>query len=209
VRAARTGRAIRDTSVVETYRLSAEERELAQKIVNLRRELDLLDAEAKALVVISPIAGRVLTWDVEHLLVARPVERGEVLVEVADVSAEWQLELDVADDRIGHVLAAQQEIEPKLPVRFRLSSTNRELSPAEGHIAEVYPTAKVNDGPDAASLPTVRVRVALDVEQFGEAERQELRPGVSARAEIACGRRRLGYVWFHDIWDAALSWFRF
>src|SRR6185295_19674204 len=93
------------------------------------------------LVVASPITGRVLTWDIGHELLARPVERGEVLVTVADLSADWQLELDVPDDRIGYVLAAQREIKPDLPVRFRLSSEER----AEhlGRITEICQTADV------------------------------------------------------------------
>ena len=69
------------------------------------------------------------------------MERGEVLVTVADLSAEWQLELDVPDDRIGYVLAAQQELQPDLPVRFRLSSDDREQH--TGHIAEICQTADV------------------------------------------------------------------
>jgi multidrug efflux pump subunit AcrA (membrane-fusion protein) len=209
VRAARSGRAIRDTNAVESYRLSAEERELEQRVANLRRELDLLDIETKKLVVTSSIAGRVLTWNVDRLLLARPVERGEVLIDVADLSADWQLELDVADDRIGHVLAAQQDLGDELTVRFRLSSTNRELPAAEGHVTEVSPRADVNNEPGASARPEVRVHVAFDVKQFDESERRELRPGVSARAEIECGRRRLGYVWFHDVWDAIVSWVRF
>src|SRR4029079_4962550 len=42
VRATKTNRAVRDTTPVESYRLSAEERELEQKVTNARRELELL-----------------------------------------------------------------------------------------------------------------------------------------------------------------------
>jgi multidrug efflux pump subunit AcrA (membrane-fusion protein) len=209
VRATKTGRAIRDVNPIETYRLSAEERELEQRLTNLRQELELLNEESKKLVVVSPIAGRVLTWDVAGRLMARPVERGEELVTVADIRDDWQLELDVPDDRIGHVIAARQELGAELPVRFRLSSDDRELAAAEGHVAEVCQTADLNAGPDARPSPEVRVNVALDATQFGDAARGELRPGVSARAQIACGRRSVGYVWLHDIWDAAIGWFRF
>ena len=53
------------------------------------------------------------------------------------------------------------------------------------------------------------VKVALDKLELSDAGRRELRPGVSARAQIDCGRRPLGYVWLHDIWDAAIEWLRF
>ncbi len=207
VRATKTNRAVKDPTPIDSYRLSAEERELEQKLANARHELELLQHERDQLVVISPIAGRVLTWDVGHQLLARPVERGEVLVTVADLSADWQLELDVPDDRIGYVLAAQHDMKPDLPVRFRLSSEEREEH--VGKITEVCQTANV--APDKASRPkpTIVTKVAFDTPELIKAVGGELRPGVSARAQIACGRRPLGYVWLHDIWDAAIQWWQF
>ncbi len=207
VRATRTNRAVRDADPADAYRLSAEERELEQRLTNSRRELELLKQEREQLVVNSPITGRVLTWDVGGRLAARPVERGEVLLTVADLSAEWQLELDVPDDRIGYVVAAQQELQPALPVRFRLSSDDREQH--LGHIAEICQMAEVAAPEGAAPSPTVLVKVALDSLDVSDAGGRELRPGVSARAQIACGRRPVGYVWLHDIWDAAIEWLRF
>jgi hypothetical protein len=53
------------------------------------------------------------------------------------------------------------------------------------------------------------VKVALDSLDAAELAGQELRPGVSARAQIACGRRPIGYVWLHDIFDTAIEWLRF
>jgi multidrug efflux pump subunit AcrA (membrane-fusion protein) len=172
----------------------------------LRRELELLNREREQLVVTSPIAGRVLTWDLSNRLIARPVERGEVLVTVADLAQEWQLELTVPDDRIGHVLAAQETLGPQLTVRFRLSSDDQEQH--TGHIAEISRMADVLDE-DGTAAPVVNVKVALNEQELSGGALGELRPGVSARAQIACGRKPIGYVWLHDVWDAALEWLRF
>jgi multidrug efflux pump subunit AcrA (membrane-fusion protein) len=207
VRATRTNRAIRESNPVESYRLSAEERELQQKVTNLRRELDLLKHEREQLVVTSPVAGRVLTWDVGHQLLARPVERGEVLVTVADLSSPWQLELAVPDDQMGYVLAAQKELKLELPVRFRLGSEERATH--TGRIAEVCQTADLPQDNTTRPTPTILAKVALDSQEFIAAAGGEVRPGVSARAQIECGRRPLGYVWLHDIWDAAIQWWKF
>lgn len=208
VRATRTNRAVRDATPTDAYRLSAEERELDQKLTNLRRELELLEQERSKLVVTSPIsAGHVLTWDIARRLNGRPVERGDVLLTVADLADDWQLELDVPDNRIGHVLAAREKLGPDLPVHYRLSSDDRELH--TGRLVEVSPTADVAAEPGSAQKPTVLVRVALDPEQLETSRRSELRPGVSVRAQIACGRRPLGYVWLHDVWDAVWQWLRF
>jgi multidrug efflux pump subunit AcrA (membrane-fusion protein) len=206
VRATKSSRDVRDADPVELYRMSASEREFEQQLANLQSERALLIHERERLVVPSPITGRVLTWDPASRLNARPVERGEALVTVADLSADWQLELCVADDRIGHVLAAQQELGPELPVRFRLRSAD---APTTGRVARIGMTANVDTEDAAAVRPTVEVVVAFDKSQLSEAAQRELRPGVSARAEIDCGRRSLGYVWLHDVWDTLLTWLRF
>jgi multidrug efflux pump subunit AcrA (membrane-fusion protein) len=206
VRATRTNRGIRDTSPVESYRLSAEERELEQKIATSRRELELLAHERELLVVTSPIKGRVLTWDVGQELQARPVERGEVLVSVADLSSPWQLELNVPDDRMGYVLVAQKDSNPDLPVRFRLGSEERATH--TGKIAEVCQTVDLPEEKTTRPTPTVLTKVSLDSPDLVASLGGEVRPGTTARALIECGRKPIGYVWFHDVWDAAVKWWK-
>lgn len=206
-RTTKTSRDIRDENPVELYRLSASESEFQQQLVNLEGELALLHEERDKLVVRSPIAGRILTWDLAHRLAARPVERGEALVTVADLSADWQLELAVDDDRIGYLLEAQAKAETAaLPVHFRLRSSDDSYA---GHVEKVGLTASVDPNDEAAARPTVDVVVAFDKHELSETDERDLRPGVTARAEIDCGRKPLGYVWLHDIWDAAITWLRF
>jgi multidrug efflux pump subunit AcrA (membrane-fusion protein) len=206
-RTTKTSRDIRDENPVELYRLSASESEFQQQLVNLESELALLNEERDKLVVRSPIAGRILTGDLAHRLAARPVERGEALVTVADLSADWQIELAVADDRIGHLLEAQaKEGTTALPVQFRLRSLDTSYT---GHVEKIGLTASVDPTDEAAARPTIDVVVAFDKNELNETTQRDLRPGVTARAEIDCGSRSLGYVWLHDIWDAAITWLRF
>lgn len=207
VRATRTNRAIRDANPADAYRLSAEEQQLEQRLANLQREMQLLYREREQLVVASPIAGRVLTWDVAPRLSARPVERGEALLTVADLSGPWQLELEVPDDRLGYLLAASKELQPALPVRFRLGSDDRERH--TGHIVEISQMADLADAERSGATPTALVKVALDSLELSDQVRRDLRPGISARAQIACGKKSLGYVWLHDIWNTVLEWLRF
>jgi multidrug efflux pump subunit AcrA (membrane-fusion protein) len=207
VRATRTNREARDAAGVDFYRLSADEREFAQKLENLEHELELLNVERERLVVRSPIAGRVLTWDLANRLIARPVERGEVLVTVADLSADWQLEVEVPDDRIGAVMAAQHELGPNLPVRYRLRAEDDARH--VGTINEIALVADVESEAGKTPTPEVLVKVALDTKELSEAVEGELRPGLSARAQIECGRRSIGYVWLHDVWNTIVGWLRF
>jgi hypothetical protein len=114
----------------------------------------------------------------------------------------------VPDDRMGYVLAAQHDMKrPDLSVRFRLSSEER--AEHTGKIAEICQTANVAQEKATRPKPTIVTKVAFNTPELMNAVGGELRPGVSARAQIACGRRPLGYVWLHDIWDAAIQWWEF
>ena len=79
--------------------------------------------------------GQVLTWDLKPLLEARPVQRGQVLMTVADLEGPWILELQIADDQAGHVLEAQQRAAAPLEVSFVLATDPRKTY--EGTIERV------------------------------------------------------------------------
>src|SRR6185503_17880370 len=120
----------------------------------------------------------------------------------------WQLELAVPDDEMGYVLAAQKKLHPDLSVLFRLGS--EEQATHTGKITEVCQTADLPHEKDTTRpTPTILAKVALDSQEFVSAAGSEVRPGVSARAQIDCGEKPLGYVWLHDIWDAAIQWWYF
>jgi hypothetical protein len=43
------------------------------------------------------------------------------------------------------------------------------------------------------------VKVAIDTEQLRkELPENAIRPGAAVNAKINCGKRAIGYVWFHD-----------
>jgi hypothetical protein len=94
-----------------------------------------------------------------------------------------------------------------LPVHFRLSS--EEQAEHVGKITEVCQTANVTPDKTSRPKPTILTKVSFDTPELMKAVGGEMRPGVSARAQIACGQRPLGYVWLHDIWDAAIQWWKF
>ena len=47
-------------------------------------------------------------------LLGRPVEIGQELISIADLSGDWVLEVDVPDDDMGPVLAAQSKLEQEI-----------------------------------------------------------------------------------------------
>jgi biotin carboxyl carrier protein len=89
--------------------------QLQGKSVEARVEIEgattqqlVLKDRLEQLTIRAPLAGVVTTFQVEKLLLHRPVKRGEVLLEVMDDHGDWQLELEIAEHRVGRILNAQQ-----------------------------------------------------------------------------------------------------
>lgn len=175
--------------------LTALDEELREQIASLEQQNAILQQKQSELEVRSPLAGEILTWDLEPLLKARPVGRGQVLMTIADLRGPWRLELRLPDRRTHHVLVAQEAFGPRLNVDYVLASdpgvrlqgtlerlgTRTEVSESEG----TFVLADVEI--DAASIP-------------------DRMPGASVTARIDCGQQPLGYVWFHDLIDAVRTW---
>ena len=175
-----------------------EQEELAQTITGLQQQVQILQEQQNELTVKSAIAGQVITWDVQELLDTRPVQRGQVLLTVAQTSGDWVLELDLPDEDVGHVLSAQDDLAEDVVVTYQLATEPGVIR--YGKIEQIGMTTEF----DANDEPVVRVIVSLDDDEIAER-----RPGASVRAKLHCGRRSLGYVWFHDLFDYVNSWILF
>jgi multidrug efflux pump subunit AcrA (membrane-fusion protein) len=170
-------------------RLASEEEQLKQQILGLENQLAVVLQLREELNVASPLTGVVLTWNTHQLLDDRPVKQGQTLIAVAESAGPWQLELRVPDSEAGHVLAGKQAGDLKSPVTFLLAS-----DPAvthHGHLARVALATDTAGGQSAAE--TI---VALDGPLPADA-----RAGARVIARIHCGRRSIGYVWLHDLFD--------
>ncbi|WP_425396863.1 HlyD family efflux transporter periplasmic adaptor subunit [Aeoliella sp.] len=205
VRATRTTADATTRDPLEIYKLSAEEEELKTQRDNLKAELELLETEAKSLVVESPIAGSVTTWKVdERLAEGRPVERGQVLLSVAETDGAWTLELELPDERLDLLRNAKTD---KLTVEYRLGSDSSTM-----HTAIV---TRIADRVDLVTKPTgeqertVLVEATPDAPLSEELRAAALRPGGSVRARIIVGEASLGYVLTSDLWRAIRNWWEF
>jgi len=105
-------------------RLSGELLEQKAKLESLRSQRRIYDEQERELRVKSPSDGVIITWDLQNRLLQRPVQRGQVLMRVADPSGPWQLELQMSEDRMGHIARAQNAVRAK--VRDRLREVLRE-----------------------------------------------------------------------------------
>ncbi|MGB0760708.1 MAG: efflux RND transporter periplasmic adaptor subunit, partial [Rubripirellula sp.] len=86
----------------ELRSLQAEKNELQAKDMVLQRKLQLQKDRKAELMIRSPIAGTVVSWDVEKNLRLRPIMTGQVLMEVADLEKNLVLEVELPEKREGH-----------------------------------------------------------------------------------------------------------
>jgi multidrug efflux pump subunit AcrA (membrane-fusion protein) len=175
--------------------MSAEDAELRETVKSLQAQQAVLNEERKLLDVRSPIAGRVVTpWDELDALPARPVRTGQQLFTVVDAAGAWRLELRVPDRWMGHVLAERKEGVPQ-PVSFVVATDLN--TRCMGTVEKIALRANIGDDGEA----TVLAEANIDASQL-----KNPRPGATVQAQIACGRRALGYVWFHEICDRVSAW---
>ncbi len=168
---------------------ATDEEELKEWLRSLEQQRELLNARKNDLQICSPIAGQVITWNVEPRLASRPLSVGDVLMTVADLDGPWILEVSMHEDRIGHVLSAQAKLGDDLPVEFVLATDPAIVH--HGTIEDVGLTTEMDERDQSIVLVTVRFdRRAIQ---------SPLRPGATVTAKIRCGQKPIGYVWLHDL----------
>ncbi len=154
-----------------------------------------MEDKKKNLAIVSPIDGRVTTWDVKEALRNRPVTRGQEALQVADPSGEWELEVYLRDDRVGHMLRAQSEQpQEQLPVTFILKSYAGQTF--DGTLEEMQDAATQDEQHGHA----YRLKVKIDKNELQKRLRlAELTQGAEVKASVYCGRRSVAYCWFHEL----------
>ena len=178
--------------------LAAEEEQLKIERDSNQRQLAILQQQAEALVICSPLAGHVLTWNIDQLLSGRPVRRGQILLSVAEVNGPWVAELQVPDDQIDHLLAAEENQQHPLTVSFIV--LNEPEKAYQGTVSEISGVVSATE----SGVATVRVTIDVDRQQL-----LGVRPGTTVVAKVHCGRASLGYVWLHELLEATYTWIFF
>jgi multidrug resistance efflux pump len=193
----------RELTAVEKSQKFSELGQVEEKLKSLNEQMALLETMKQMLKVRSPIDGRVVTWNVSERLQGRPVNRGEMLLEIADPTGDWELEVYMPEYRMGHIADADARSPDKLPVTFFLATNPQEK--LQGLVEHVDSSAEVR----GESGNTVLVRVSFNQEAFRKMN-SDPKIGATATAKIHCGQRAIGYVLFHDLVDfVRRQWFRF
>ncbi len=184
-------------AIDEIRQLTGKMYEAQIQITSAQKQIEILEERREYLTVRSPIDGVVATFQIEQKLGGRPVRRGEVLLEIMDDTSDWRLELEIPDNRIGHILSGQEKLATaNLPVEFVLA-TDPETR-YDGKLIRL-----------AGRTETAQEEGNV-VEAFVEIDSQELpeqRIGAEVTAKISCGDRALGYVLFGDVIEFCQKFF--
>jgi len=180
--------------------------ELEVRAESLNAQLGILRRRLESLQIRSPLAGRILSDDLRESFQGRPVQRGQHVCDVGDLQGDWELQLNVSELDIRHVLTAagisagaSSEDLPaagsgKRPqIKYFL-----ETSPERSWMVELGSVAGASELDARGSLVTaVTAKVSGDLPDG-------LRPGAGVRAVIHCGQAPAGYVYFRRLIDVLL-----
>ena len=162
--------------------------QLGLEIEGLKRQLTLQQHLLLRSRILSSIDGTVATYQPEDVLAGRPVGRGDLLLEVMNENAEWQLELSLPEKRFGHLMDQMGSSQNSLRVKFvQATSSDHEYDAIVEHVATRV--SVTNEG--TASI-SINAAIAPD---------QPIRKTIGAEviAKIDCGKRKFGIrlVWRH------------
>jgi len=159
---------------------------LEAKLDRAAAELGLAEEQLGRTAVAAPFDGIILKGDLDRSL-GSPVELGSVLFEIAPLDG-YRIIIEVDGRDINDVAVNQ---------RGRLA-----LAALPGHalplvVERITPISTVQDG-----------RSYFRVEAVLEEPMEELRPGMEGIAKIEAGRRRLLWIWTHEMidWLRLLAW---
>ena len=174
------------------FQLRNDRAEVEKDLNTLRNQLDLTKLKMDMLTVRSPIAGNVITWDVDRLLRGRPVNRGQILLTVADPEGEWELKLAMPEKRMGHIDEARSKLGEGEQLELKYIIETDPTLTHQGKVREIGAIAVT----DEAQGHNVPIFVTIDKSLLTDP-----RTGATVTAKIHCGYRPLGYVLLHDLFE--------
>ena len=171
-------------------------RQAEQSIVSLTNELAIRREEQSLLEIKSPISGRVINWNARQNLMHRPVSRGQNLMTIVNPETQWQIELEMPERRLTHLIKAQQQSDTPLKVTFGLVSNPG--TEYEGELLGI--DRKLDVYSDEGNTALIRVGFPNDA-----IDAELLRSETRVTAKVHCGTRSIGYVIFHELFETVQS----
>jgi multidrug efflux pump subunit AcrA (membrane-fusion protein) len=168
-------------------------------------QIAILEEQKKMLDITAPFDGIVTTWEVKKNLMNRPVDIGQELIQIADMSQEFALEVEVADNDMAPILKAKDRLEKDITSGAKPADTSlgawfvTATDPEHRYNGYVRRIAGKADTVEQKHVVKVTVGFDDSVRQDFLKRNQDFRPGAEVRARIKCGEAKLAYVLLRDI----------
>jgi multidrug efflux pump subunit AcrA (membrane-fusion protein) len=197
----------------ERLRLSAEKRQKEyvrdRKTIERRALRDRVNADESRpgyFRVCAPLTGTVLNADFRENWTNRHVKPSEPLLRIGDKTRPWEVELQIPQQDMAHVIRAfapgLSDAELRVDLQLRALPTRTFV----GKLPAARMAGQANHHRDANgnTTPTVRANVRIDgadIEPDRQIPGDLLVAGTEVRAKVDCGARPLGFVLFHGVWE--------
>ncbi len=195
------------TKPQERDQIKAQLSEAQIKFRSAQDQMDTINEQLKTLTLVAPCNGIVTTWEVEKNFMKRPVEVGQELIQIADTSGEWVLEVEVPDSEMGPILTAADRLKRDIAAQAVPSDTRlgayfvTMTDPEHRYKGSVKRISAKAESADQQHVVKVTVAFPEDVRVDFLKRNREMRPGSEVRARVECGSASLGYVLFRDLYQ--------
>jgi len=177
-----------ETLVAQT-RISAEILLLEAQEKQTRNKLDFLTKEQEKLNILSPIRGLVVSRDLRRELETRPLRRGDILFQVADLDGEWQLNVQIADRDSNYL-------------KKHLAEGDREATFVFDSLPREQFRTKVKQVSATIENPTGTSPFLLVVADIESEVAKRAYMGANAHVRLTCGEQPFWFVWCRPLVEA-------
>ncbi|MBQ9812916.1 MAG: HlyD family efflux transporter periplasmic adaptor subunit [Thermoguttaceae bacterium] len=184
-----------DAKDAERIRINGQLAQYTERKQTLSIQRQILNARNDDLTVRAPIDGTVMTFQLENTLKSRPVQPGQILMEIAQPDGELQLELQMPEKYMGHIEDYKRKIQEQdanAPLKVKFVMT---VDPSNSHDATV---TEVHDRAENRGAEETTVEILASIDDKSDLP-EAASAGMGVSAKIYCGKRALGYVCFNEL----------
>lgn len=187
----------RDESPEDETRIASEIERTKIRLETLEARRTFFQQRKQKQQVYAPIAGTITTPELRQRLTSRPINRGDLLMTVADTQGQWNIELEIPENRIEFIDRAIEQTDQPLTVSFKLASDSKTSYTGTLDSVDHRSVDSSNEGPTV-----VVARVGIDEQELDEA----LRLGVRAYAKVNCGQRNNFFLLTYEAANKIKKW---
>ena len=165
------------------------------QVQSKRSEREELQRQQAKLKIVSPVSGLILDFKAKERLEGRPLNVGDLVFTIANLQGDWEIDLKMEEDRLGHLIEAStdhSDSDGNMRVQYFLMS-DTEQKKLDGRL---NPLKDISDRAQTDEEYGHSVQMLVEIE---EGQLVHPKTGTEVKAKVYCGKRPIGYVWFHEL----------